>query len=69
MSRQNNKQRLCIPDLGNIFGPFFFEFSKVNVLKINLTKIFLNYAPVKPHNNLGFSAQNLTKRNFFFYKE
>ena len=42
----NRKNRLCIPGLGNIFWPFFFEFSIVNVLKINLTKLVLIYASV-----------------------
>jgi hypothetical protein len=46
LTDQNNRQRLRIPGLGNIFGLFFFKFSKVNVLKINLTKIFLIYASV-----------------------
>ena len=31
---RNNKQRLRILGLSNIFTPFFFEFSKVNVLII-----------------------------------
>ena len=48
---RNNRQRLRIPCLGNIFWPFFFEFSKVNVLKINLTKIFI--CTNKPHKNLA----------------
>ena len=43
---RNNRQKLCLPGLGNIFWPFFFEFSKVNVLKINLMDIFLIYASV-----------------------
>ena len=42
----NRNNRLCILGLGNIFWPFFFEFSKVNILKINLTKIVLIYASV-----------------------
>ena len=50
-----NRQRLRIPGLGNIFGPFFFEFSKVNVLKINLTKIFFNVCCSKPHKNLRWN--------------
>jgi hypothetical protein len=70
---RNNRQRLHIPGLSNIFGPFSFEFSKTNVLKINLTKIFLIYASV---NNIIIlqrqfddrscfqRAQNLTKRIF-----
>ena len=42
----NNRQKLHISGLGNICRPFFFEFSKVNVLKINLTKIILIYPSV-----------------------
>jgi hypothetical protein len=41
MIDKDNRQRLHIPGLGNIFGSFFFEFSKVNIIKIKLTKIFL----------------------------
>ena len=36
---QNNGQRLHIPGLGNIFGHFFFEFSKGNVLNIHLKEL------------------------------
>jgi hypothetical protein len=69
----NNRQRLHIPGLSNIFEPFSFEFSKTNVLKINLTKIFLIYASVNNiiilqrqfDNRSCFQrAQNLTKRIF-----
>ena len=72
-----NRQTLRIPGLGSVFGPFFFEFSKVNDLKINLTNIFLIYASV---NHLGIlqrqfengscfhSTQSLTSANIS-YKE
>ena len=53
MIDKDNRQRLHIPGLGNIFGSFFFEFSKVNVVKINLTKLFLIIIWFsKPHKNL-----------------
>jgi len=36
LAYRNNRKMLRIPGLDNIFGPFFFEFSKGNVLTISL---------------------------------
>ena len=75
---RNNRQRLCIQGLGNILGPFFFEFSKVNFLKINLKKIFLIYASLNnirifqrlfliyaPVNHIGILQRQFEGRSCF----
>jgi hypothetical protein len=62
-----NRPRLCILGLDFISGHFLFEFSNVNIIKINLTKVYLMYASVNHKRTLqrqsddesGFnSAQN-----------
>jgi hypothetical protein len=68
------------PDSGtiDILGPFFFEFSKVNFLKINLKKIFLIYASLNnirifqrlfliyaPVNHIGILQRQFDGRSCF----
>jgi hypothetical protein len=57
---RNNRQRLRIPGLGNISEPFFFEFSKVNVLKNLFDENIFNICfESKPHKNLSPSVFNI----------
>ena len=66
---RNNRQRLCILGLSSIFGPFFFEFSKVNVwdeqifiiCNINHIRIFQRQFD---DGSCFHSAQDLTRRIF-----
>ena len=81
LSDQNNRQRLHIPNLGNIIWPFFFEFSIVRVLKFNFTKLFLIYASLSyirffhrlyliqytPANDTGISLFSMKNIYFISY--